>query len=278
MNNLHHVLGEPLRDRAPARSEEDYELLRKYRDRLGADVIALQEVNGPRAAGLVFPPDQYDLYFSARYLDDLVTGKATHSDPEQRSDRIYTGFAVRRGVFDGVSKRDLPSLGVIHAADGRPVRWGTEILLEKGGKLLRLLSIHLKFGCHDGSLENPTDPDCVTLAAQRAPLEAWIDEAARQVAPFAILGTSTGASIGLTRTTISGARSTMATRPGWIFDGCPSIARPNATPVSRSQSTFWCLTIGPGSWSMRLHSRRSRTIRRIGIRPAARHLTTVQSR
>jgi exonuclease III len=52
MNNLHHVLGESLRDRAPARSEEDYELLRKYRDRLGADVIALQEVNGPKAAGL----------------------------------------------------------------------------------------------------------------------------------------------------------------------------------------------------------------------------------
>jgi hypothetical protein len=146
MNNLHHVLGEPLRDRAPARSEEDYELLRKYRERLGADVIALQEVNGPKAAGLVFPPDQYDLYLSGRYIDDLVTGKATPADPEQRSDRIYTGFAVRRGVFDAISKRDVPSLGVIHAADGRPVRWGTEIFLEKDGQLLRLLSVHLKSG------------------------------------------------------------------------------------------------------------------------------------
>ena len=131
-----------------------------------------------RPLALVFPPDQYDLYFSARYIEDLVTGKATHPDPEQRSDRIYTGFAVRRGVFDAVSKRDVPSLGVIHAPDGRPVRWGTEILVEKDGQLLRLLSVHLKSGCHGGSLENPTDPDCVTLAAQRAPLEAWIDEAA----------------------------------------------------------------------------------------------------
>ena len=66
-----------------------------------------------------------------------MTGKATHADPEQRSDRIHTGFAVCRGVFDAVSKRDLPSLGVIHGADGRPVRWGTEILLEKDGQLLR---------------------------------------------------------------------------------------------------------------------------------------------
>jgi hypothetical protein len=91
-------------------------------------------------------------------------------------------------VFDAVSKRDLASLGVIHAADGRPVRWGTEILVEKDGQLLRLLSVHLKSGCHDGSLENPTDPDCVTLAAQREPLEAWIDKAAQELAPFVILG------------------------------------------------------------------------------------------
>jgi endonuclease/exonuclease/phosphatase family metal-dependent hydrolase len=188
LNNLHHVLGEPLRSGAPARTEADYELLRMYRDRLDADVIALQEVNGPKAASLVFPPEQYDLYFSARYIEDLLTGKATDPDPEQRSDRIYTGFAVRRGVFDAVSKRDVPSLGVIHSADGRPVRWGTEILLEKDGQLLRVLSVHLKSGCHGGSLENTTNPDCLTLAAQCAPLEAWIDTAAEQLVPFAILG------------------------------------------------------------------------------------------
>jgi endonuclease/exonuclease/phosphatase family metal-dependent hydrolase len=188
MNNLHFVVGEPLRPGAPDRTEADYDLLRKYRDRLGADVIALQEVNGPKAAALVFPPDQYDLFFSGRYIEDLVTGKANNPDPEQRSDRIYTGFAVRRGVFDAVSNRDVPSLGVIHAPDGRLVRWGTEILLEKNGQLLRLLSVHLKTGCHEGSLENPTDPDCVTLAAQRAPLEAWIDEAAQELVPFVILG------------------------------------------------------------------------------------------
>jgi hypothetical protein len=39
-----------------------------------------------------------------------------------------------------------------------------------------------------GSLENPTDPDCVTLAAQRAPLEAWIDSAAQGNVPFVIAG------------------------------------------------------------------------------------------
>jgi hypothetical protein len=96
LNNLHRVLGEPLRSGAPARAEADYELPRKYRDRLGADVIALQEVNGPKAVGLVFPPDQYALFFSARYIDDLVTGKATNPDPG-RSARIGSTRALPCG-------------------------------------------------------------------------------------------------------------------------------------------------------------------------------------
>lgn len=55
VNNLRHVLGEPLRSGAPARSAADYAILREYRDRLGTDVVALLEVNGPKAAALVFP-------------------------------------------------------------------------------------------------------------------------------------------------------------------------------------------------------------------------------
>jgi hypothetical protein len=34
MNNLHFVLEEPLRPSAPDRTEADYDLFRKYRDRL----------------------------------------------------------------------------------------------------------------------------------------------------------------------------------------------------------------------------------------------------
>jgi hypothetical protein len=45
--DLHLVVDAPLRPGAPDRTEADYELLRKYRDRLGVDVNALQEVNGP---------------------------------------------------------------------------------------------------------------------------------------------------------------------------------------------------------------------------------------
>ena len=179
LNNLHHRLGEPLRPRAPVRSVADIEILQEIRDRIDADVVALQEVNGPRAAQLVFPTAEWDVIFSGRYADDLVTGRET--------DRIYTGFAIRRGVFDAVTKRDVSELSVLHD-DERPTRWGTEILVEKDGQVLRLLSVHLKSSCHAGSLEPPSNPHCVTLAAQRAPLEAWIDAAAVGDVPFAILG------------------------------------------------------------------------------------------
>jgi endonuclease/exonuclease/phosphatase family metal-dependent hydrolase len=188
MNNLHHVLGEPLRDRAPVRTAEDIALLQKYRDHVGADIFALQEVNGPKAANLVFPAGEWDVFFSGRYVEDLVTGRVIHPDPDQRSDRIYTGFAVRRGVFDAVTKRDVEALSVLHQEDQRPSRWGTEILVEANGELLRLLSIHLKSGCHGGSLEPPGTEDCVTLAAQREPLEEWIDTAAEGEVPFIIAG------------------------------------------------------------------------------------------
>jgi hypothetical protein len=105
MNNLHIVLEEPLRPGAPDRTQTDYELLRKYRDRLDADVIALQEVNGPKAAALVFPPDQYDLFFSGRYIEDLVTGKAPNPIPEQRSTASTPASRCARRVRCGQQAR-----------------------------------------------------------------------------------------------------------------------------------------------------------------------------
>ena len=179
LNNLHDEIGVPLRDRTPARSSEDYAVLRKYAKRLNADIVALQEVNGPKAAKRVFPEAQYDLYFSGRYVDDR--------EMSRESDRIYTGIAVRRGVFDAVSKRDVSSIGIAHT-DGRPTRWGTELLLEKDGKRLVILSVHLKSGCFNGDLEYPTTDHCRTLAGQREPLEAWIDEHSRFQVPFVIAG------------------------------------------------------------------------------------------
>ena len=181
LNNLHFATGDPLRSRAPARSAQDYAVLRDYVERLVADVIALQEVNGPRAGRRIFPESEYTLYFSGRYVEDLATGRST--------DHIYTGFAVRRGVFDGVTKRDYAELSLRGRELGRTVRWGTDLLVERDGQYLRLLSVHLKSGCFARRLDPPAnDPACPILAAQRDPLEAWVDRRAAERIPFAVLG------------------------------------------------------------------------------------------
>ena len=58
---------------------------------------------GPRLSAL-----RMGHLFIGALVEDLVTGRATNPDPEQRSDRIYTGFAMRRGVFDAVSQAQRP--------------------------------------------------------------------------------------------------------------------------------------------------------------------------
>ena len=98
LNRLHWRTGGALWRGAVARGDEDYRTLARYARVLNADVVAFQEVNGPRAAARVFPLRDYDLHFSGRY--------------DSRYDDIYNGFAVRKGRFDRVVKRDHESLGL----------------------------------------------------------------------------------------------------------------------------------------------------------------------
>lgn len=185
--DLHGVTGEPLpdRSRAPARTEEDFARLRRYALALDADIVAFQEVNAPEAARRVFPADAYDVVVSDRWREDRAAGRAT--------DGIYTGFAVRRGgPATLVEHETYRALGVDHVdARGvaRPTRRGAEILVGlPGGRRLRLMSVHLKSGCHEGGLSPPGRPDCETLARQGEALEAWVDRRTREEVPFVVLG------------------------------------------------------------------------------------------
>jgi endonuclease/exonuclease/phosphatase family metal-dependent hydrolase len=179
LNNLHHVPGEALRRGAPARGAEDYAVLRLYAQRLNADIVALQEVNGPAAAALLFPETEYALYFSGRLQADR--------EAERRSDRIYTGFAVRRDRFEQVQKRDYEVLGV-STEDGHGTRWGVDLRVVRNDAELRLLNVHLKSGCVRGSLKSSSRESCRVLARQLPPLEAWIDDREREQVPFVVLG------------------------------------------------------------------------------------------
>lgn len=154
------------RDLTPRR-RDDLQLLAAYAKRLDADVVALQEVDGPDAAAQVFDPGAYAFFF-----------------PDER-DIQRTGFAVRRGLR-AVQNPDLEAL------DLRPrarfsLRRGTDITVEAAGRRLRLLSIHLDAGCRDEPL-GQSAPDCESLGRQAAIIADWAAERRREGMAFAILG------------------------------------------------------------------------------------------
>lgn len=144
------------------RSHEDIAAMRRHAKRLGADVIALQEVDGPDAARLVFPG--YSFCFSTR----------AHVQ--------NNGFAIRRGVPYACG----PELTALSVNDD--VRRGVEVRLFPGTpREMRLLSVHLKSGCSRDSLDS-TRASCTVLAKQVPELEGWIDTQAAARIPFAVLG------------------------------------------------------------------------------------------
>jgi len=145
-----------------ARSGEDIAALRRHARALDADVIALQEVDGPEAARLIFP--DHEFCFSGRVAVQ------------------NNGFAIRRGVPFACG----PELRDISLNDD--VRRGVEVrLFPATAQELRLLSVHLKSGCS----RDPLDSDrrgCAELARQIPVLEGWIDLQAREGKSFAVLG------------------------------------------------------------------------------------------
>jgi endonuclease/exonuclease/phosphatase family metal-dependent hydrolase len=151
------------------RTEQDFARLRVYAESLAADVIALQEVDGPLAAARVFDSTVYEFHFPAE------------------TDVQRAGFAWRRGL--SVTRNpDLAALDLRPAAR-RSLRRGADITLHgANGARLRLLSVHLDGGCAQGSVRQPNNSDCQSLAQQTQILVEWISERRREGMPFAILG------------------------------------------------------------------------------------------
>ncbi len=175
--NLEHLAarnGEGCRPRADA----DYETLRRHADQLGADVIALQEVENAEAAGRVFPADRWTVVMSSRpgsAREGLCRGTAGSKILKQD-----VGFAIRKDIRFR-RNTDLAALGL-----GNPdLRWGVDISLDLP-KPIRLLAVHLKSGCN--TKRDMSDRDCPVLFSQAPVLEAWIDARARAGEDFAVMG------------------------------------------------------------------------------------------
>lgn len=158
----------PGRAAPPKRTREDFDALARTAGRLlqeqQADVVALQEVDGPEAARQVFR--------QGWTLDCFV----------RRAHPQKVGFAIRQGIPYRCNG-DLSALDV----DGSS-RGGADVSLWPGTpQEVRLLAVHLKSGCFDGQLDRAFGP-CTRLRQQVPLLEQWMDARAREGVAFAILG------------------------------------------------------------------------------------------
>jgi endonuclease/exonuclease/phosphatase family metal-dependent hydrolase len=144
------------------RSAIDLAALARYARQLNADVVAIQEVDGPNAARQVFAEHHF-----------CFTGsKALQNN----------GFAIRRGVPYRCGD-DLNALSL-----GDSVRRGvTVVLYPDTDHELYLLGVHLKSGCARPPLDRGASA-CEKLARQVPALEGWIDSQARAGHRFAVLG------------------------------------------------------------------------------------------
>jgi endonuclease/exonuclease/phosphatase family metal-dependent hydrolase len=212
------------------RTAADMADLRSVSDALAADVIVLEEISSPKALAQVFPVSDWDICLSGQYTADedglapyyaadklaaikplcYSAGDANLPDPPPGQLRNqYVGVAVRRAAgVTLVSVKDVPDLSVPsdEKSDSgtvvRNVRWGLEAVIEKGGRALGILGVHLKTGCFVGGLferwwgappaqwhhDDQPDAPCMTLARQMRPLRAWIASVGGQATPFVIVG------------------------------------------------------------------------------------------
>lgn len=161
------------------RTDAEYAAMRAHVARLGADVIAFQEVESQAAAERVFDPAVYTVLIEQR-TGTVRTSGCGKDAPGQTIRAQRTGFAIRKGVpFE--RRPDLTALQL-----GDPdLRSAVDVIVRpRGSAPMRLLSVHLKSGCSAGDRNEA----CAVLFRQVPVLEQWIDARAAEGLRFAVLG------------------------------------------------------------------------------------------
>jgi endonuclease/exonuclease/phosphatase family metal-dependent hydrolase len=161
--------GDPaLPDDVVPKQAGDIALLAGYAERLAADVVAIQEVDGPAIAAQIFPSDRYVIHMTA----DRVVQRV--------------GLVVRRGIAF-TANPDLVALVPFPGAR-HPLRSGADITLRLPGGFLRILAVHLKTGCREDPISRSRRPSCETLRQQIPALQGWIAQRRAEGVPFVIMG------------------------------------------------------------------------------------------
>ena len=160
------------------RQDADYAQMRAIAESLSADVIAFAEAENPAAAARVFDARRYKIVMEQRLGNP--GGSCGRTAPGQSFIRQAVGFAIRKDLAFTRSP-DVTALQV-----GNPnLRSGVDITIKPAkGRSLRLLAVHLKSGCFQGTKE----PACPQLLQQIPVVTGWVDAAASGPTRFAVLG------------------------------------------------------------------------------------------
>ena len=141
--------------------------LHRYADQLDADVIAIEEVDGPAIAAQVFSPQRYQIFMTRDRVKQRV------------------GIAVRRGI-PVHQNPDVVALDIDPGAR-HPLRSGADVTLDLPSGPFRLLAVHLKAGCQYNPLPSRR-PACAELRQQVAPLQGWMAQRQDEGGPFVLFG------------------------------------------------------------------------------------------
>ena len=162
---------------------EKVEALIKRRSELNSDIFALQEVGNDAAVHRVFPAADWEVV-------------STKADIPQN-----IAFALRKNSgLKIIASRQVDELAQKDDS-GHQVRPGLELTLERDGKRVTLLNVHLKASCRSHPLSEPSRPGyaddkrweeiqqgCKVMRKQAPALEAWIEAQTRAKANYMILG------------------------------------------------------------------------------------------
>lgn len=159
----------PGREPPPRRQAADLDALARIAESLDADVVALQEVDGPAAARLVFR--------RGWALDCFI----------RRAHPQKVGFAIRAGIPYRCNA-ELAELDLDGAS-----RAGADVTLWPGTpRAVRILGVHLKSGCPEGPLirhdGGGTREPCIKLSRQVSILARWAQAREREGVAYAIAG------------------------------------------------------------------------------------------
>lgn len=179
--NLEHLDDSGMEGCLP-RDQADYDAIADRVNEFELDIVAFQEVENEAAARRVFRGPEWQVEVSSR--PETGEGPECWRMRGRHLGHLATGFAIRRGIAYR-RNADLEALGAAAYQ-----RWGTDITVLKGGKSVRLLSVHLATGCwgeeHDSNPANAEN--CSVLGGQMQQLGQWAAARHEDGSPFVILG------------------------------------------------------------------------------------------